>query len=75
MQPTPDASPGRYHLLLTSDGQPVQHGWWASETTARQKFVAWVGSVGSMPEPRVTLTDEETGEQLADWPSVVSGGS
>jgi hypothetical protein len=32
-----------------------------------------------MPEPRVTLTDEKTGEQLAVWPDegagVVSGRS
>lgn len=72
---TDNPSPGRYHLLLTSDGRPVQHGWWGSEAIARRKFVGWVGAVGSMPEPRVTLTDEETGEQLADWPGVVSGES
>ena len=72
-------SAGRYHLLLSSGGRPVQHGWWASEATARRKFARWVGEYSSMPEPQITLTDEETGEQLAEWPdegpSVVSGGS
>lgn len=61
-------SSGRYHLLLTSSGQPVQHGWWQVEETARRKFISWGGAVGSMPEPRVTLTNEDTGEQLAVWP-------
>lgn len=70
-------SPGRYHLLLSSGGRPVQHGWWPSEETARRKFTRWIGEYGSMPEPRITLTDEDTGEQLAAWPDespgVVSG--
>ncbi|MER6062367.1 hypothetical protein ABT167_14450 [Streptomyces sp. NPDC001792] len=60
--------PGRYHLLLTSDGQPVQHGWWASEETARDKFRRWVGEYGSLPDPRITLTDGESGERLTSWP-------
>ncbi|MFJ5973494.1 hypothetical protein [Streptomyces sp. NPDC093060] len=64
-------SPGRYHLLLSSGGRPVQHGWWGSEALARRKFRNWVGEYGSMPEPRITLTDEETGEQLAVWPDAV----
>jgi hypothetical protein len=71
-----DTTPGRYHLLLTSHGQPIQHGWWESEATARRKFSRWIGSVDTMPEPRVTLVDEETGEQLEVWPDdspVVSG--
>ncbi|MFF7127193.1 hypothetical protein [Streptomyces sp. NPDC008240] len=61
-------TPGRYHLLLTSCGQPVQHGWWGSEAVARDKFRRWIGEYGSLLEPRVTLTDEETGETLTTWP-------
>lgn len=72
-------SPGRYHLLLTSGGRPVQHGWWGSEATARRKLARWVGEYGSMPAARITLTDETTGEQVAAWPeespSVVGGPS
>jgi hypothetical protein len=72
-------SPGRYHLLLTTSGRPVQHGWWESEAIALRKFTRWVGEYGSMPDARITLTDEETGEQLAVWPDegpgVVSGRS
>jgi hypothetical protein len=61
-------SPGRYHLLLTTRGRPIQHGWWASEDTARDKFRRWVGAVGSTPDPWVTLADEETGTVLTAWP-------
>ncbi|MEU2931207.1 hypothetical protein ABZ636_40510 [Streptomyces sp. NPDC007251] len=58
----------RYHLLLSFGGRPAQHGWWARETTARSKFNRWVGSAGTTGQPRVTLTDQETGEVLAVWP-------
>ena len=62
-------SPGRYHLLLTSRGRSVQHGGGGeSEEVARRKFRNWVDEVGTMPEPRVTLIDEETGETLTTWP-------
>ncbi|WP_267133440.1 hypothetical protein [Streptomyces sp. RB17] len=40
-----------------------------SEETARAKYKRWIGSVGNMPEPRVTLTDEETGTVLTAWPT------
>ncbi|MFH8804035.1 hypothetical protein ACH4F6_31355 [Streptomyces sp. NPDC017936] len=60
--------PGRYHLLLASAGRPVQHGWWASVATARAKFVSWIGEHGSLPDARVTLTDEATGTTLTAWP-------
>lgn len=60
--------PGRYHLLLTAAGRPVQHGWWGSGETSRRKFSRWVGEYGSMPGARVTLVDEETGETLTTWP-------
>jgi hypothetical protein len=60
--------PERYHLLLAAAGRPIQHGWWASEATARRKFTSWVGEYGSMPGARVTLTDEETGSTLTSWP-------
>ncbi|AYN37819.1 hypothetical protein D9753_01270 [Streptomyces dangxiongensis] len=60
--------PGRYHLRLFAAGRPVQHGWWGREETARDKFRRWVGEYGAMPDARVTLTDEETGDVLATWP-------
>ncbi|WP_171109227.1 MULTISPECIES: hypothetical protein [unclassified Streptomyces] len=60
--------PERYHLLLTSASRPVQHGWWGSEATARRKFSSWVGEYGSLPDARITLVDEETGETLTEWP-------
>ncbi|MGW7823619.1 hypothetical protein ACWGLF_37115 [Streptomyces puniciscabiei] len=59
---------GRYHLLLTDGGRPVQHGWWRREETARDKFRRWVGEYGSVPDVRITLTDEDTGDVLAAWP-------
>ncbi len=59
--------PGRYHLLLTNGGRPVQHGWWNDESTARRKLSRWVGSWGC-PGARITLTDEDAGELLTSWP-------
>ncbi|MFE4415113.1 hypothetical protein [Streptomyces sp. NPDC056821] len=44
------------------------HGWSGSETTARRKFTSWVGEYGTLPAARITLVDEETGEELASWP-------
>jgi hypothetical protein len=36
---------------------------------ARDKFRDWVGQYdGSMPGARVTLSDEDTGDVLDDWP-------
>ncbi|MGW0585230.1 hypothetical protein ACWD25_57310 [Streptomyces sp. NPDC002920] len=60
--------PDRYHLLLTSDGHPVQHGWWVSEETAKAKFTRWIGEYGGLPDARITLVDEATGETLTTWP-------
>lgn len=65
--------PGRYHLILTAAGRPMQHGWWGSEAAARSKFTRWIGEHGSIDGARVTLVDEETGETLDEWPGVVSG--
>ncbi|GAB1333496.1 hypothetical protein ACE1SV_00860 [Streptomyces sp. E-15] len=59
---------GRYHLLLSADGRPVQHGWWGREEVARDKFRRWVGEYGGLPGARVTLTDEQTADVLATWP-------
>ncbi|MGV9565074.1 hypothetical protein [Streptomyces sp. NPDC003480] len=65
----PALTPGRYHLLLTTGGRPVQHGWWWSEDVARDKFRHWVGLYdGSMSGARVTLSVEDTGDVLDDWP-------
>ncbi|OIJ98988.1 hypothetical protein BIV25_10790 [Streptomyces sp. MUSC 14] len=60
--------PGRYHLLLTTSGQPIQHGWWWSEATARRKFAGWKDEYSSISNAQVTLTDEETGMVLTTWP-------
>lgn len=62
-------APARYHLLLTLDGGPAMHGWWASEVTARRQFRGWIGERGSMPGVRITLVDEETGLLLESWPT------
>jgi hypothetical protein len=60
--------PARYHLLLTSAGRPVQHGWWDDEATARSKFSVWIGEWSEVRDARITLTDEDTGETLTTWP-------
>jgi len=60
--------PERYHLTLSAAGRPVMHGWWPLEATARGKFRDWIGEHGSLPDARVVLVDEETGETLAEWP-------
>lgn len=59
---------GRYRVTVTVEGWPLMHGWWGSEATARRKFTTWVGEHGSRTGARVTLTDEETGETLTEWP-------
>lgn len=59
---------GRYRVTVTIDGEPLIQGWWGSEATARRKFAAWVGEHGSRAGARVTLTDEETGAVLTEWP-------
>lgn len=59
--------PDRYHLVLSLDGRPTMHGWWADETVARGRFTAWVGAYGKTGA-RITLTDEETGTVLTEWP-------
>ncbi|MFG3046284.1 hypothetical protein ACGFZR_15310 [Streptomyces sp. NPDC048241] len=59
--------PGRFHLLLTLDGQPVAHGWWNNETVARRKYTQTVGQYGRAGA-HVTLTDETSGQLLTEWP-------
>ncbi|MFB7575666.1 hypothetical protein [Streptomyces sp. NPDC056165] len=60
--------PERYHLTLTTAGRPVAHGWWGSSTMADRKFASWVGEYGSIPDVRITLTDEQQGSVLTTWP-------
>ena len=57
----------RFHVTLYSAGRPIQHGWWGSESTARSKFLRWVGS--GLADARVALVDEATGETLDEWPA------
>ncbi|MFD5294800.1 hypothetical protein ACFWJU_06290 [Streptomyces mutabilis] len=59
---------GRYRVTVTTAGQTLLQGWWESEATARRKFIAWIGEHGSRPGARVTLTDEEAGSVLTEWP-------
>ncbi|MEU3899724.1 hypothetical protein [Streptomyces sp. NPDC045251] len=60
-------APGRHLVTLAADGRAIAHGWWESEATAREKTNEWVGRWGR-PGARITLTDEETGMQLTEWP-------
>lgn len=46
----------------------MMHGWWGSERTARDMIPVWVGSWGELPDARISLVDEETGETLTEWP-------
>ena len=48
--------------------QPVQHGWWNTQSVARGKLARWVGEYGTMPGGRITLTDKATGTVLQAWP-------
>ncbi|WP_432053776.1 hypothetical protein [Streptomyces sp. bgisy022] len=58
---------GRYRVTLVLDGRLVLRGWWGSEPIARRQFAALVGEYGR-PGARVTLTDEDTGRVLTEWP-------
>lgn len=57
----------RFHVTLASADRLVMQGWWPLESTARSKFVAWVGS--GVVDARVTLIDEETRAVLDEWPA------
>ncbi|MFF4346842.1 hypothetical protein [Streptomyces sp. NPDC001530] len=59
----------RYHLTLTTNGQPVMHGWWADLATAERKFTSWIGEHGSVAGARVTLVDEAEARVLKSWPT------
>jgi hypothetical protein len=63
------SNPNRYHLTLSSAGEPVMQGWWPLEATARDQLPVWVGSWGGLPDARITLVDEETGATLTTWPN------
>jgi hypothetical protein len=60
---------GRYLVAVTIDGRPMLHGWWGSEVIARRKFTRWVGEHSDRLGARITLTDEETGATLTEWPA------
>ncbi|MFD8199954.1 hypothetical protein [Streptomyces sp. NPDC059701] len=59
---------GRYRVTVAIGGRTVLRGWWGSEATARRKWTRWVGEHGDQPGARITLTDEETGATLTEWP-------
>ncbi|MFF9496497.1 hypothetical protein [Streptomyces flaveolus] len=59
---------GRYRVTVTIDGRQMLRGWWRDESVARRKFTKWVGEHGDRPHARITLTDEETGATLTQWP-------
>jgi hypothetical protein len=61
-------NPDRYHLTLFVEGRSVMHGWWPLESTARDQLPVWERSWGSLPDARIVLVDEETGETLTTWP-------
>jgi len=61
-------NPERFHLTLTSAGRPVMHGWWANEETPRGMLPVWVGGWSELPDARIALVDEATGETLTTWP-------
>ncbi|MEV5414685.1 hypothetical protein [Streptomyces albogriseolus] len=61
-------TPGRYRVTLTLDGRRALRGWWNSESVARRQFAGLVGQYGR-PGTHVTLTDEETGATLTEWPA------
>lgn len=61
-------NPERFHLTLSSAGRTVMQGWWPLESTALRQLPVWVGSWGGLPDARITLVDEETGEVLTEWP-------
>jgi hypothetical protein len=58
----------RYHLLLTVDGRPVMHGWWAQRPTADRKMASWIGDYGTRDGVRVTLADTVEDREIAEWP-------
>lgn len=62
--------PGDFHLVLTSAGQPVMHGWWSSEATAERKFSEWIGSHSAIRGAAVVLAElSADGEHvLMSWP-------
>jgi hypothetical protein len=59
----------RYRLTLSTEGQPVMHGWWSDLEIAEKKFDAWVRERGSRVGARITLIDEADGGRLLKaWP-------
>jgi hypothetical protein len=58
----------RYRVTVAIDGRQMLRGWWQDESVARRKFTGWVGEHGARRRARITLTDEETGATLTQWP-------
>ncbi|UUA11584.1 MULTISPECIES: hypothetical protein [Streptomyces] len=59
----------RFHLTLSSGGQPVMHGWWCKQSTAEHQYLSWIGSWGSIDRAEIVLTERaEDGEHvIASW--------
>jgi hypothetical protein len=58
----------RYRVTVIVGGRQMLRGWWQDENVARRKFTKWVGEHGARPDVRITLTDEENGVTLTQWP-------
>ncbi|MFC9460007.1 hypothetical protein ACFWN5_03575 [Streptomyces sp. NPDC058430] len=61
----------RYRVTLTTGGAVVMQGAWSNLETSERKFRSWIGSYGSMPGARITLTDRLDGKAeqvLQSWP-------
>ncbi|WP_328974195.1 hypothetical protein [Streptomyces canus] len=62
--------PSDFHLVLTSAGRPVMHGWWSDGATAERKFSEWIGSHSAIKGAAVVLAERSAdGERvLMSWP-------
>ncbi|MEU2424923.1 hypothetical protein ABZ619_28560 [Streptomyces sp. NPDC007851] len=58
---------GQRHIILAVDDQPVTHGWWAAEKTARERFDSRVDERGRVTCARITFADEAAGQELMAW--------
>ncbi|MFI6658052.1 hypothetical protein ACIBL8_21315 [Streptomyces sp. NPDC050523] len=62
--------PSDFHLVLTSAGRPVMHGWWSDGATAERKFSEWIGSYSAIKGAAVVLAERSVDDErvLMSWP-------